>query len=217
MNGALLVRYANYLEITDSLITKNTGAGIHIDMSIDNVVRTSMMVNIRNCSVGNNGGIGITVERDSRDNPTPIDTDISNVTLTNNSQGALYLSFASWSSDNDHRVTKITGCTFKYHELVGSNVVLIKNLFIDLFENNQVLMMDCSFERNKGASALNVDKIINFTISNVNISDNRCTAITLVASDMKIENRLNLTRNSGWRGGAIALHSQAVLTGTVTD
>ena len=72
MNGALLIRYANYLEITDSLITNNTGVGIYIDMSIDNVVRTSMMVNIRNCSVGNNRGISITVERDTRDNPTMI-------------------------------------------------------------------------------------------------------------------------------------------------
>ena len=39
MNGALLVRCANYQEIIDSLITKNTGAGIYIEMSIDNVVR----------------------------------------------------------------------------------------------------------------------------------------------------------------------------------
>ena len=216
MNGALLVRYANYLEISDSLITNNTGAGIYIDMTIDDFVRPSaMIVLIQNCSVENNRGIGITVERDARNNPTPIITDISNVTFANNSQGALYLYFHSWSDNNDNRVTKITGCTFKYHELVDSSVVLIKNLLSGgLLENNQVLIVNCSLERNKakGAAALNVDKIINFTISNVDISDNRCTAIALVASRMKIENRLNLTRNSGRLGGGIALQGDSVLT-----
>ena len=73
--------------------------------------------------VENNRGIGLTVERDSGGNPTPIITDISNVTLAYNSLGALYLSFASWSNDNDHRVTKITGCTFRYHELANLDVV----------------------------------------------------------------------------------------------
>ena len=213
INGALLVKYANFLEITDSLITNNAGAGIYIDILLDDDVRTSTKVIIRNCSVENNRGIGITVQRDSRHNLTPTITDISNVTFANNSQGALYFSFNSWSDNNDNRVTKITGCTFKYHELVESSVVLIKNLFIGgLLENNQVLLENCLFERNKGGSTLKVDRIINFTISNVDIIDNQCTAIALVASRMKIENHLNLTRNSGRLGGGIALQGDSVLT-----
>ena len=74
--------------------------------------------------------------------------------LTINSQGALYLYFNSWSDNNDNRVTKITGCTFKYHELVDSSVVLIKTSTVEStrIERNCVYRQSSKWGENSSIS-----------------------------------------------------------------
>ena len=209
--GALSVTHAKYLEIRDCFITDNNGNGLEIHMTVGAAINTSVVVIVRNCLVENNAGTAIKVVRDSTEKSMHMLTDISNITFTRNLK-ALYLLFYSWSHANEHRETTISNCSFTHHKLPPKfSVVQIENVFSNRILNNKVLLENCSFTRNQGASALHLVKMIDFTISDVDIHDNDCTAIALVTSNMKVKNHLDITRNLGWQGGGVSLHDDYVI------
>lgn len=218
-NGSYIKGFKN-LEVKDCLINNNHGDGIVIYMYTGAAIDTSIVVHVHHCLIENNTGTGITINRSSRDTLIRMQTDISNVTFINNSR-ALYLLFAVYGGKNDHRVTRISECTFYNHRLsskyVEKSVLVVKTKLYPV-KNNSVVIEKCSFKGNQGPagnySALYVEKMNNITLDSVDIRDNICTGISLFASTVRIKNHLTISGNYGWLGGAILLTSGYVVSGT---
>ena len=72
-----------------------------------------------------------------------------------------------------------------------------------------IVVKNSSFNGNRGTdkncSSLYVSGIDNITLDDTVFYDNMCTGIILSASNMTIQNHLNMTRNSGLLGGAMQL------------
>ena len=208
----LCVSGAKHFRMTGCLFISNHGDGIDIKMITGAIANDSIVVEVSNCSVKHNARTGITVDRNSRNELMPMHTEITNVTFINNSR-ALYLLFGSWDEKNYHRVTKVSECHFYSHKpspLYTKHYVALVKSDGYLIKNNEVIIENCSFKGNEGVgdcSVLYVDLMNNIKLNNVDISDNQCTGLMLSASMIKLVNHLNITRNSGWLGGAISLLS----------
>jgi hypothetical protein len=119
-----------------------------------------------------------------------------------------------WEGTNNK--VRISECNFYNH--TGSGVIVIENRVLNLDMNTAVLEKS-SFHGNgkmgHECSVILIQLISNFTLSDINISDNNCTGIKLLFSTIKLMNLLNLTKNHGESGGGLTLiSSQLVLTNT---
>ncbi len=165
-------------------------------------------LNIRNCSVINNKGIGMSITFLALiENETQ--ATIINSTFQNNFK-ALSIQLTE-SKGTAYNIT-ISHCNFTDHTIPTSNttaaVVEIQghNLMTEM-----VVIEESYFERNRNihsnCSALYLFHMNNIKLNNITLQDNRCTGITLNGSSAQIEERVTIVRNSAAFGGAIKMES----------
>ena len=126
---------------------------------------------------------------------------ISGVSFLNNS-GAIYL---YWNGNlvTDKQI-RISECNFTNQ--IKEPIFMVSD---GNAQNDHMILEKSSFHGNKGlmsdCSVLYVQDVANFTLSNVNITDNDCTGITISGSTVFIRNLVNFTRNHGLQGGGLRL------------
>ena len=106
----------------------------------------------------------------------------------------------------------INECKFINHTMLPQHnypqtVAYIENTLS--FKKGFIVIQNSTFKGNQGkdknCSSLYVSHIMNLTLDDTVFYDNNCTGIILSASNMTIQNHLNMTRNSGLQGGAMQL------------
>jgi predicted outer membrane repeat protein len=172
--------------IKDSTFNMSGRFGIRI-RCLD--VDTELEVILIRCTVTDNESWGFHLENVAH-------TDISESLFINNS-GALNLDLRGGQT------AVISECTFKNQRITHTVIVHTGN------NDNKVILEKSSFLGNHGrdrdCAVLNVKDKGNFTINNVNISDNYCTGIVVQGSSVRIKNSVNLTGNHGLLGGGLKL------------
>ncbi len=193
------------IKIQDSSFINNNG--VLQFLSVDHV-------EIDNCMVANNKGIGIFIRADRHNGGKGVIYIVSNTVFSSNSR-ALYL--YSENANSHHLSSKISNCTFKDHNLsTEKNYEYLNKASVEV-ENTKnvfghtIILEKSQFVGNRGngnCSCLLIKNATDFKISNVSITDNSCTGITLQGSTMTIKNWLNITGNTGMLGGGIQLLKQ---------
>lgn len=210
-NGALYILNAVYIKITRCNFTNNNNTGISITTfafdSGEANFTTHISLEIGNRLVQNNTGMGVDVHQGAGTTyRTSMHSEYTSTTFINNSR-ALHLYYSSTNNGKYSHYTKMSDCHFKNHRLTHrqKEVVTIKRKKDS--GGNVVLIETSSFEGNHGVhgdcSVLHANNM-NLTLSNVSITDNNCTGISLLASRIKLETTINLT---GLQGGALSLKS----------
>ena len=116
------------------------------------------------------------------------------------------------------RKTYISECKFINHTLLPQynnplTVVYIKDYKM-IGRYGFIVVKNSSFNGNQGrdknCSSLYVSGIDNITLDDTVFYDNKCTGIILSASNMTIQNHLDMTKNSGLLGGAMHLRHMLI-------
>lgn len=200
-NVGLRISNALYAEITNCSFTNNKD-GVWIFSTV--------MISLRGCLVHNNRELGMQIAPIKQGKTA----EISKINFFNNSR-ALSIRFR-WSH---HHAFKISECSFTNHRISHSHIY---NAAVTIEGNqvsnhaNSVTIENSSLVGNEGfhgdCSALLIQNMNNLTLSNVNITGNNCTGMTLFASKMKLTNTIILARNHGLQGGALSLKKSSKLT-----
>ncbi len=211
-NTALRISSAQYTDIKGCSFINNRQGGIFIDMTAS---AREVTIMIRHCLVQSIVGTGIFFRQRSIAN-TIMKFEISYVSFIKNSR-ALYMTFSS----NGNQTTNISSCTFRNHRITPE----VRSKAVITINGNQaqqqtktkhfrVILEKSSLEGNKGfhgdCSVLHVGNMKGITLNNITIKDNRCTGVTVSASNIQIENTVSLIRNFGLQGGGIQLKSDQV-------
>ena len=131
-------------------------------------------------------------------------SEILNTDFFNNSR-ALTLRFRF---SQNHQF-KISECIFRNQRLPQTTTYNAAVVMEGNSSQNAVTLEKSRFIDNQGfhgdGSALLLQGMKNFTLSDVNVTDNFCTGIRISGSKMKLVNTINLLRNHGIYGGALSM------------
>lgn len=151
---------------------------------------------------------------------------IRNCTFESNSNGVLHL-FEVTHVDITDSIFNSNGLNGISIVSAPSKTVIIRNCFIynntgtgiKIEGNGMVILDNSTLQGNQGiggdCSALHVSGTKNFTLKDMNITDNYCTGIKLSASWVRFEGSVNLIRNVGLQGGALLLKSDTLFEAKV--
>ena len=168
---------------------------------------------IENCTFDSNKEIGAEIWNQFNNNH--LMTEILSTTFINNSRAIITLIPVFLNSIE----AKISECRFTNH--TGNGVVAIENRIGTVTIEKSSFQGNRKLKGNKDCSVLSIDSL-NITLSYVNITDNNCTGIALIAlihSTIKLENnsklifskssKLNIINNSADAyGGGIYLEEE---------
>ena len=161
---------------------------------------------IEDCIFDSNKDIGAEIQNLFNDNH--LMAEILSTTFINNSRAITLIPVCLNSIE-----IEISECRFTNH--TGNSVVAIG------IENitGKVTIENSSFQGNrlngdKDCSVLSIDSVNNITLSDVNITDNNCTAIKLIHSTIKLENLVTLSGNHGQNGGGLYLSMSKLIFST---
>ena len=179
-------------EITGCTFSHNHGNGAELYYTSSGL--TSKQYIITECSVQNNSGTGMVLNGYNEPHTTTR-IQISKINFLGNLE-ALKMENVQLVSE-----VSICECNFTNHR---TNSVTITG------EDFHSVILKKSFFKESGrhdieCSVLFVSNTPNLTLSDVNITGNDCTGISLSNSIMNLRNTVNLVRNSGQQGGAISL------------
>lgn len=175
-------------------------------------ITQASVVKITNCSVTNNNGTGIFIDKRSftRSSETKMITYIFDTSFQNNLR-ALYLNL-SVSRSTELQQTNISNCKFTDHNMSSplyKAVVEIQGNRNGRGLNNAVLVEKSDFYRNEGpfgnCFSLRICNMNNTVLDALNFSDNYCTGLALLDSNIKVHH-LDMSRNRGMKGGAMQLN-----------
>ena len=93
---------------------------------------------------------------------------------------------------------------------ISTGSIVISNTGpVDFLITGSVVIEKSSLQGNrklnedKDCSVLSINSVGNVTLSDVNITNNNCTAIKLIDSTVKVENMVTLLGNYGQNGGGL--------------
>ena len=176
-------------------------------------------VEIMNCTITNNRGTGVVIKTDRTNPARDTSNTIVNTSFSGN-LGGIYC-YAELNVHHRHR-TEISHCKFTNHILrppsktitiPHSKEAVVQSEKIGLFRKHSFIIENTVFERNRGnndsnCSCLSVRNSTEYLVLNgVTFTNNKCTGISLIASNMTIQNKLEMKRNFGMLGGAIRMLS----------
>ena len=161
---------------------------------------------IENCTFDSNKEIGVEVRNQFNDNH--LWTEILSTTFINNSR-AITLILVSLNSINIE--AKISECRFTNH--TGDGVFAVENIIGTVTIEKSSFQGNRKLNGNKDCSVLSIESL-NITLSDVNITDNNCTGITLIHSTIKLENSVTLSGNNGQNGGGLYLSKSKLIFST---
>ena len=196
---SVLIGDAQEAKITECIFDSNN-VGVSIDRAIQ--------LTIRDSTVQNNRVIGIFI--DSRGMFQTSTQEITTTTFLNNSRGLIL----RLPTADIKLIIYINECFFLHHKLIQAStdeaaVTIERSQSGDY--SNDIVLEKSLFKGNQGfhgeCSALLIKHMNNLTLSNLNITDNGCTGITLSASSILLKNTMNLIRNHGKDGGALSVKS----------
>ena len=126
-----------------------------------------------------------------------------------NNSRAITLILVSLNSINIE--AKISECRFTNH--TGDGVFAVENIIGTVTIEKSSFQGNRKLNGNKDCSVLSIESL-NITLSDVNITDNNCTGITLIHSTIKLENSVTLSGNNGQNGGGLYLSKSKLIFST---
>lgn len=114
---------------------------------------------------------------------------------------------------------QIYDCHFENHYASNNVVEIMYTPYLGVADLNEVKINNSIFKKNYGShdtcSTISVRLVSSIILENLNITDNDCTAITSVASNIEIRQRVNLVNNTGLNGTGLQLLAGKVLANLV--
>ena len=207
-----------YLEVTDRSFANNSADALQIDSSVYVVLQNNTFsrnkmsglhiqdisdAEITGCSFANNGGDALKIAFSGHGIAGYRTVRISKVNFFSN-----YRAITLDADCIDQTIivrAYISECIFTNH--TGFEVIAAESSGCLV----SIVLENSSIQGNKKLSGadyrfciiLDIQSINNFTLSDIDITDNDCTGIRISESNIIIQNSVNLTRNHGLGGGGI--------------
>ena len=176
---------------------------------------SELVLNI-NSSQFSNTGLGVVISHEPATNiDEPVTIAISNSVFSRGSQALNILVYSLQSIGlNDGHIINISFCLFLENSIVNNtSLVTIGTKNRPGWDAYAVASIKNSvFENNGGSSLcsnLNMTSYNKVYIQNVNIADTYCTGVSLFRTSLYVLNYLNLSNNSGARGGGIEMRADS--------
>ena len=197
-----------YVFLQNNTFSHNEMSGLHLHDVSD--------AEITGCSFANNSGDALKIAS-SGHGIAGYRTVISKVNFFSNFR-AIYLAnyFPDcYSIDQISVRAYISECIFTNH--TGSEVIKAetgsRRYLVSIVLENSSIQGNKRLSRSyyRFCSVLYIRSIINFTLSDIDITDNNCAGIGVSGSNIIIQNSVNLTRNHGLRGGGAYISDSKII------
>ena len=175
------------------------GKSRHISGGLFLVNSANYTLRIVNCefngSKGYSGSHMLIKSRPRLSNSTSMDIKIINSTFSAGSISTGVV-ITTEGFEQEKLMVNLNNSTFSKNEY-GS---------LRIYNARYIIIQKCIFQRDFDyCSVIKISNVINVTLRNSNISNNNCTGIELLGSRINFEGIVNITGNTGHRGGAISL------------